>query len=143
MSRSFGDEPSRAGQSGQTVLVVEDEGIIRELAARVLRRAGYVVIEAGGAEDALGAVGTGPRKLDLLVSDISLESRRGGLFLFEDLRRRNGELRAVFISGYSVDRLAEMGGLPAGAGFLEKPFESGELLAMVRGVLGRSGTVRD
>lgn len=126
------DGRQNAGEVRQTVLIVEDEDILRELASRVLRQAGYLVLEACRAEDAIEAVRTDVGRLDLLVSDISLP-QVSGLLLFEDLRRWNDGLKALFISGYPEEALPSMGGIPAGAAFLGKPFENRDLLGRYAG----------
>lgn len=136
------DSDSGPGSGGreQRVLIVEDEKIIREVVARALRQAGYRVIEAVDARNAIEAVGSEVRRLDLVVSDVSLPHGGSGFRLFEDLRRWNGELKAIFISGYAKEVLS---GLPAGAAFLEKPFETSALLAAVREALGQTDTDSD
>jgi len=128
-----GERPGREG-SGRTVLIVEDEMIIRELLSRVFRQAGYAVIEAGSPEDAFGAVRGQRHRVDLLVSDIGLPGS-SGFEVFGELRRSNVGMRAVFISGSARESLPGVGELPAGAVFLEKPFESSTLLAAVRGLM--------
>jgi len=113
-----------------TVLLAEDEELLREVAAITLRRARYVVIEAGDTDSAFAAVNHSGQKVDLLITDVMLPGI-GGLRLFEELLRSNPALKVVFISGYSVEVVFKDAPLPGGALFLQKPYETSSLLASV------------
>jgi two-component system cell cycle sensor histidine kinase/response regulator CckA len=117
-----------------TVLLAEDEEVLREIAAIKLRSAGHVVLEAGSTGAALEAVSRTGRPIDVLVTDVMLPEI-GGVLLFEQLHRSYPEMKAVFISGHSIDVIFENAPLPSGAAFLEKPYDSSTLLATVAELL--------
>ena len=123
-------EPRARG--GETVLVVEDDRAVRELAARVLRRHGYVVAEAASAEDARGMLST-RRGPDLLLVDVMLPGQSGPDFI-RDLHA--APVPTVFMSGYSelILRHSLRDGAPR---ILEKPFTGHDLVTVVRQALDR------
>ncbi len=116
---------------GATVLVVEDEGAIREVVVAILRRAGHVVLEAGDGEDALRQLASMETAPDLILTDVVMP-RLGGLKLAEDVARRWPSIRMAFMSGYSEPCPGEDGLRDKrGAAFLAKPFSPADLLAFV------------
>ncbi len=131
-------EPAAApGTARETVLVVEDDESIRNLLARVLGQAGYEVLTAPDAHEAL-ALGSETR-FDLLLTDVVMPGMNGGDLVFR-LRARQPTLRALLMSGYATDSLA--GRIPEAVEFLAKPFTPEELLARVREALERATTAR-
>jgi CheY-like chemotaxis protein len=126
------DERPEAG--GETILLVEDEGGVRELAARSLRSRGYNVLAATDGVDALRTIdGTGLR-LDLLLTDVVMP-RLGGPELVATLRPRYPDLKVLFMSGYTDDAMVRRGIRDAGAAFLQKPYTPHGLAQKVRDVL--------
>ena len=117
-----------------TVLVVDDEGDIRSLVAKILRREKYDVLEAGSVSEALAAASEHRGSLDLLVSDVMLPDR-SGRELAEQLREALPSLKVLYISGYTEDESVRLGTRPTGAKFLQKPFTLGALLGKVREAL--------
>src|SRR5205814_5868446 len=94
-------EPNRAGETmlvGQTVLVVEDEPLLRGMAEQVLTAAGYRVISAGSGEDALRVVHEHTGRVDAVVSDVMMPGM-DGRELVEELRKRRAGLPAPQVSG--------------------------------------------
>lgn len=126
--------PDKQLAGRRTLLLVDDEKALREIIAGILRRAGYLVLEAGTSDDALKAAHRSGQKLDLLISDVVLPGC-GGMRLFEDLRKANPQLRAIFISGHTLEEVYPDGPLPKGTAFVEKPFENEAFLNTVREVL--------
>jgi PAS domain S-box-containing protein len=126
--------PEAAGAGTELVLLVEDEIAVRRIAAGTLRRAGYRVIEAGGAAEARVAAQLAKAPIDLLLTDVEMPGG-GGRALAEQLREERAELRVLFISGHTDDaellRAIERSRIP----FLAKPFGPGDLLRKVREVL--------
>lgn len=118
----------------ETILVVEDEGGIRALVRKILRRQHYEVIEAGSADEALEVVAGFKGHIDLLITDMSLPQQNGRQ-LAEELRRTLVDLRVLYVSGYTDDPAVYDRELPPGAAFLQKPFTLGSLLNKVREVL--------
>jgi PAS domain S-box-containing protein len=118
----------------ETILLVEDEPAVRELAGRALRRQGYRVIEAANAGEALLRCENMREPLDLLVTDVVMP-QMGGADLAERLRQLKPGLRVLFMSGYSGDAVARHGIIPDGVAFLSKPFGPAELAHRVRQAL--------
>ncbi len=115
-------------QRPATVLLVEDDEMIRELARGSLARCGHTVLTATDGEEALAVANRLDDKIDLLVTDVVIP-KLDGPGLAEKLSASHPDLRVLFISGY-VDR--EM---PAEIEYLEKPFTMQKLLLKVGGVL--------
>ncbi|HEX5928119.1 MAG TPA: PAS domain S-box protein [Solirubrobacterales bacterium] len=125
----------RPAGRGEVVLVVEDEADVRRMAERILGKGGYSVIGTAGGEEALEVCRHADQAIDLLLTDVIMPGMLG-TELVEQVKAIRPELGVVFMSGYSHDvlapqALAEQGG----AAFIEKPFNSGELLQTVRGLL--------
>jgi two-component system cell cycle sensor histidine kinase/response regulator CckA len=119
--------------AGETILLVEDDDALRQMAARVLRSADYHVVEAVNGEDALSvAKAHGP--IDLLITDVVMP-KIGGIELALMLRARDSELRVVYMSGYSEPNLKTQAVIGADAPWLMKPFSSSELLREARSLL--------
>jgi two-component system, cell cycle sensor histidine kinase and response regulator CckA len=122
--------PALAGD-GETVLVVEDEPALKELACRILDRAGYRVLAAdsGGAALELADGHTG--HIDLLLTDVIMPGMLGKE-LAERMQARDPTVRVLFMSGYAQPILASRGTLDPGVTLIEKPFGRTELLTAVR-----------
>lgn len=125
----------------ETVLVVEDEEVVRGLAARLLKARGYTVIEAAHGKDALRQIEQHEGPIDLLLTDVVMP-RMGGRELFRKLSGAQPDLKVVFVSGYT-DGLGqdEVGQL--GVAFLAKPFSAGSLTRKVREVLDGPPAAKD
>ncbi len=122
---------SRAGGS-ETILVVEDEEMLRDLMRSVLGSAGYRVILASDGRAALEAAGGAG--IDLLATDLVLPGL-GGRQVAEELRCRYPGLPVLFISGYTADNAGDYDRTSDGRAFLQKPFTSEVLLGRVRWLL--------
>jgi signal transduction histidine kinase/CheY-like chemotaxis protein len=123
-----------ARKNRETVLVVEDDANLREMVVAVLSRYGFAVLESPSAEEALAGVEDRPESVDLVVTDVMLRGESGHE-MAAALQALKPGLRTVFISGYSLDSLAERGILVPADAFLEKPFSPAQLAAKVRAVL--------
>jgi CheY-like chemotaxis protein len=121
----------------ETVLLVEDEPAVRELASCVLREAGYVVLEAGHGLEALALMQAEPhRELHLVISDLVMP-QMNGQEMVERLRALRPRLPVLFVSGYTHDVLTQRDMLDRDHAFLEKPFSPNRLLWKVRQTLTR------
>jgi len=120
--------------NGEVVLVVEDEPLVRALAARLLRRLGYAVLEAKDGDAALALVKPDTR-VDLLLTDVMLPGQLTGPRIAEEIVKRRPGLPVVFASGYSQ----EMIDLGARGGesirFLSKPYDRRKLAQAVHEAL--------
>ena len=115
---------------------MEDEEALQLLLNTVLTRAGYRVMSARNAPQALTMVGRDLDGIDLLVTDVIMPGM-GGRELADRLVSRRPELKVLFISGYPNDALGGEGTPATDMAFLTKPFTADELLRKVRGTLDR------
>ena len=124
----------------ETVLVVEDEDMLRNLVSRILRRKGYQVLEASHGHEAIEVCQHYEGPIDLLVTDVVMPAMSG-----RELARRlignNPSMRVLYMSGYTDDSLVLSGGLDSGGidgegpPFIQKPFTPTELSDEVREAL--------
>src|SRR5215213_1322554 len=118
----------------ETVLLVEDEEAVRQLAARVLRQHGYTVLEAGDGAEALRVAGEHPGVIALLLTDVVMP-HLGGTLLAESLRGVYPHLKVLFMSGYTDQTIVHHSLLEPGVAFMQKPFTPVLLARKVREVL--------
>jgi CheY-like chemotaxis protein len=129
------ERPARAEPaSKETVLLVEDEDLVRSLARRVLEQRGYRVYTAEGGEDALAVHSQISGKVDLVVTDVVMPGL-GGRQLAEQLRLRQPDLRVLFMSGYTSDEILRQGIQAEQMYFIQKPFTPDSLARKVHDVL--------
>ncbi|MBI3948314.1 MAG: response regulator [Armatimonadetes bacterium] len=118
----------------ETLLVVEDDAVVREAACAVLERCGYTVLQAADAEAALGLARERTAPIHLLVTDVVMPGMNGRE-LAERLVSLRPETKVLFMSGYAEQAVVGHGVLQAGAAFLQKPFGPVVLMWKVREVL--------
>ena len=121
----------KVSKQAETVLVVEDEEIVRELVCAVLSDSGYDVICAPNGTEGLRLSDAHGGKIGLLITDVVMP-QMGGLELARELTLRRPETRVLYVSGYSEDDMSERGILAADLEFLEKPFTPQALTRKVR-----------
>jgi PAS domain S-box-containing protein len=126
-------EASPLQPGSATILVVDDDTAVRELARRTLSALGYSVTVASSANEALFLAGEAVR-LDLLITDIGLPDMRGPA-LANRMRADHPGLPVVLVSGYDPDDLAARGELGKGTVFLPKPFTASELAGAAHGLV--------
>ncbi|MEU4423132.1 ATP-binding protein [Actinoplanes sp. NPDC024001] len=125
-------ERARATEGhGETLLVVEDEDALRDVAGRILTGAGYRVLSAEGGAQALELAARHDGEIDLLVSDVVMPGMLGKE-LAERLVVARPQTRVLYMSGYAQPVLASQGTLDPGVALLSKPFTANDLLAAVR-----------
>jgi PAS domain S-box-containing protein len=115
----------------ETVLVVEDQEVLRGVVRQSLEQFGYHVLEASDGEAALAVVEAHGHEIALVLTDVVMP-RLSGVELAVRLRETKPALRVLFMSGYTPDMVARHGLLEAGALLLEKPFTAVALVRMVR-----------
>jgi signal transduction histidine kinase/ActR/RegA family two-component response regulator len=120
--------------SGELILLVEDEPLVRDVAEIMLRRLGYRVVSAANGREALERAQTLPR-IDLLLTDVMLPGGTNGRQLAEELTRVRGTLRVLYASGYSADILQDRGQFSPTLRLLAKPYEMHRMAAAIRAVL--------
>ncbi|HEU4348034.1 MAG TPA: ATP-binding protein [Actinoplanes sp.] len=126
--------PASTSGHGETLLVVEDEAALREVAGRILSGAGYRVLAADGGAQALDLAARHEGPIDLLVSDVVMPGMLGKELAERLVESRPGT-RVLYMSGYAQPVLASQGTLDPGVALLEKPFTAADLLTAVRGRL--------
>ncbi|HET7423819.1 MAG TPA: response regulator, partial [Gemmatimonadales bacterium] len=124
-------------QGDETVLLVEDEPHMREIAARALQAEGYRVYQAGNGKEALEVLASHDSTIQLVVSDIAMPVV-SGRSLRTQLSDQRADLPVLLISGYSRDDLRRRGLVDDEDQFLQKPFAPQDLARKVREVLDRA-----
>jgi CheY-like chemotaxis protein len=124
----------RPGPARETVLLVDDEPLVREATRRTLRSLGYQVIGAKSAEDALKLAAERETTIDLVITDVMMPGMNG-LELARELGKLRPSLKVLFISGYTAGVLAERGFLRENVDFVQKPVAREALAARIRELL--------
>lgn len=133
-------EPS-AKRGSETVLLVEDDDAVRELAEVILSSQGYKVISANGPKRAEEIAAAQGKEIDLVLTDVIMPSL-SGRELVRKLMALNPKLRVLYMSGYTDNVIAQGGVLEEGLAFLQKPFTPRALAQKVREVLDTVAPVR-
>jgi PAS domain S-box-containing protein len=122
-------------RQGTTILLVEDDEIMRGLTRQLLVEHGYTVVEANDGRSALEWVDAHPETIDLVLTDVVMR-RMSGPDLVERLSAQNPALKVVYMSGYTGELMANREVLKAGVTLLEKPFSRTALLNTIHTTLG-------
>jgi CheY-like chemotaxis protein len=128
-----GPAEQRSLRGSETILIVEDEPVVRGLVLEILTRQGYEVLEAPDAAAARLLCERHQGSIDLLLTDVVMP-HTNGRELAEALRSRRPGMRVLYMSGYTDDAVV-LHGIQEGANFLEKPFRPDSLARKVREVL--------
>ena len=139
MSASVGRGSSLAplpntARGSETVLIVDDEDVVRGLVDSILELQGYRVLTVASAGEALTRAATYDGDIDLLLTDVDLPDM-SGRELAQRLRGERPEIRLLYMSGHNDEEIAGYGVLASGDLFLPKPFTVSALTARVREVL--------
>jgi PAS domain S-box-containing protein len=118
----------------ETILLVEDDDEVRQVASRILRRNGYRVLEAGNGADALRVCEGEHDPVDLIVTDLVMPEM-GGSELAKKIREQQPDARILFTSGYTEDAVVRQSLLQEGEAFIEKPFTPAKLANKAREML--------
>jgi signal transduction histidine kinase/CheY-like chemotaxis protein len=123
-----------ASSQRETILVVDDEANIRALVAKILRREGYNVLQAGSAQEALAGDAMHDAPIHLLITDVMLPCENSSQ-IAQRMRQAVPNLKVLYISGFSDDESVRTGNFPLGSKYLQKPFALGALISKVREAL--------
>ena len=122
-------------RQGTTILLVEDDEIMRSLTRQLLQEHGYIVVEADDGKSALEWAESHPQPIDLLLTDVVMK-RMSGPELVQRLHTSRPDLKIVYMSGYTGELIAEREMLKRGITLLEKPFSRTALLNTIQATLG-------
>jgi len=128
----------RSAPGSGTILLAEDEEVVRRAAVRVLERLGYRVVASPDATSCLAAAAAEPGPIDLLLTDVVMPDLDGRQ-LHARLQALRPGLRVLYMSGYPGDLVIHRGVFEDGARFLQKPFSADGLAEAVRGALATAG----
>ncbi len=134
------DQSEEIPRGSETILIVEDDSSLREVAYEFLQSSGYVVMSAGSPEDALHMAERHDGPIDFLLTDVIMP-KMNGLELATKLRKARPEMKVLYVSGYpdTVMRDGVHGALEKGLAFLEKPYTRRALVRKIRDVLDSQG----
>jgi CheY-like chemotaxis protein len=118
----------------ETILVVEDDALVRQYVNAQLHGLGYGTLEAANAIEAL-AISDSGAPFDLLFTDVIMPGAMNGQQLAREMAARRTNLKVLFTSGYTENALLDHGRLPAGVLLLAKPYRKSELAHMLRQAL--------
>ncbi|HET8734785.1 MAG TPA: PAS domain S-box protein [Anaeromyxobacteraceae bacterium] len=119
---------------GESVLVVEDDDLVRRITVRTLKKAGFEVVSGATLEEALARLHEEAARPHVLLTDVRMPGRSGPE-VSAALSREIPGLKTVFMSGWSDDELSA-DGVPAGSLFLQKPFSTEDLVDRIREAIG-------
>lgn len=119
---------------GETILVIEDEDVVRRMLTRLLSLRGYVVLEARSGEEALAISAAHEEPIHLVLSDVVLPGLSGPETV-ERLPQQAACTKAIYMSGYGYEELVKRRAIPRGAHCIQKPFRGDALATRIREVL--------
>lgn len=130
---ALAEEQTRVGK-GETILLVEDNADVRSMFREVLERNGYLVIEAVDGADGVAKFRERGASVHLLVIDVIMP-RKNGREAYNEIRKMRGDVKALFVSGYTDDIINKAGIAEQGLHFIAKPLSPAKLLAKLRELL--------
>ncbi|HKJ66320.1 MAG TPA: ATP-binding protein, partial [bacterium] len=134
------DEPTRSAELSrsttgeETILITEDDDMVRNYVRNLLMEKGYQVIDAGDGTAAIKAVEKQSGDIDLLISDVIMPGMNGKE-LYDHINDRYPDIKVLYISGYTDDVISKHGILERGISFLQKPFSNKQLMKKIREIL--------
>jgi CheY-like chemotaxis protein len=135
----------QARGGSETILVVEDEAVLREMATSILRDSGYQVLSAGSGPEAMSLWEEKQGAVDLLLTDMVMPEGISGIELARRMRESKPSLKVILASGYSLEDFESDFALDENSAFIQKPFTYGSLMRAVRESLdgAKRGTNRE
>jgi two-component system, cell cycle sensor histidine kinase and response regulator CckA len=126
--------PDESSPARATVLVVDDEEMVRRLAARILLTLGYHVLEARSGQEAVRLLRRGAHRINGVLTDVAMPGI-GGRELGETIARCWPQIRVLYMSGFAAMRMVNQGDLDPNQPFIQKPFTSEQLGRRMRELL--------
>jgi two-component system cell cycle sensor histidine kinase/response regulator CckA len=130
--------PAKAVRASETILLVEDEDLVRNLVRHTLQSEGYTILDAPNAEEARRISATHKRPIHLLITDVVMP-KEGGRELAQSLALQRPAIKVLFMSGYTDQTVVASGLLNGEFHFIQKPFTPAALSRKVRDVLEGDG----
>ena len=127
-------ERGTAHDGHETILVVEDDQLVRDYVLAQLHSLGYVTLQAANAAEALAIVAAGER-FDLLFTDVIMPGKMNGRQLADELQKTRPDLKVVYTSGYTENAIIHHGRLDSGVLLLAKPYRKSDLARIIRKAL--------
>ncbi len=127
-------------RGNETILIVEDDEEVRKLAARILEKQGYTILESPNGDEALHACEMYKNSIHLMLADIVMPGMSGSE-LGRLLKPRYPEIKILYMSGYTDDAIVHHGILERGVHYIQKPFTMEGLARKVREVLDKEDSV--
>jgi CheY-like chemotaxis protein len=135
MDQTTLDEPKDVPLGGsETILLVEDEPAILDVAGTMLKNLGYTLLAAESPLDAVKLAAEHKDGIHLLMTDVVMPEMNGR-DLAKQLKNDNPELKVLFMSGYTANVIAHHGVLEKGVHFIQKPFTNRDLAFSIRSIL--------
>ncbi|QPF92161.1 PAS domain S-box protein [Bradyrhizobium commune] len=129
-----GVTPASIEGGHETILVVEDDRLVRDYVLAQLHSLGYVTLQAANAADALAIVTSG-KPFDLLFTDVIMPGKMNGRQLADEVLKTRPDLRVVYTSGYTENAIIHHGRLDSGVLLLAKPYRKSDLARIIRKAL--------
>ncbi len=126
------ENSARGGK--ETILLIEDELMIKEMTSRMISRMGYTVMSADNPANAIDLIGDLDCNIDLLLTDVIMPGMNG-CKLAEQLLTKQPDMKCLFMSGYPANVISKQGVLEEGVHFIQKPFSKNDLATKIRAVL--------
>jgi signal transduction histidine kinase len=126
-----GGDPARGGE---TILVVEDDPLVRQYVLTQIQSLGYATLSASNGAEALSAIDSG-KEIDLLFTDVIMPGNLNGRELAVEARKRKPDIRVLFTSGYTENAIIHHGRLDPGVLLLAKPYRRSDLATLIRAAL--------
>jgi two-component system, cell cycle sensor histidine kinase and response regulator CckA len=133
--------PEDTAHGTETILVVEDQEQVRNMACQMLRRYGYRVFEAAEGKTALEIAASLEKPIDLLVTDVVMAGMNGQE-LYQRLSAVQKQVRVLYMSGYTTNVISHHGVLDSSIHFIQKPFSVKDFIGKVRQVLDEADMER-
>jgi CheY-like chemotaxis protein len=118
----------------ETILVVEDDALVRRSVTTQIQSLGYQTIEVASGAEALAVVDRG-ESFDLLFTDVIMPGSMNGRELADEVIKRRPGMKVLFTSGYTEDAIFHQGWLNPGVFLLAKPYSKAEIARMIRQAL--------
>ncbi len=128
--------PAAVAGGNETILVVEDDRLVRSYVLTQLRSLGYVTLEAANGAEALNIVKAG-NAFDLLFTDVIMPGAMNGRQLADEMQKIKPGLKVLFTSGYTENAIIHHGRLDSGVLLLAKPYRKSDMAVMIRSARSR------